>query len=123
MRSRMISGVSAPRFYQLYTPVMILHLLALRFANHCDCLLIPELTRQHREAAQAAKRPPTHPTPEAHETQVRQLEAKQYSLGKALNEEQASVAKREAELGQVKLEREEIKGKDIGEDDWVDGKA
>jgi hypothetical protein len=40
---------------------------------------------------------------------VRDLEQKQYAAGKALNEEQSAVAKKEVELGRVKAERDEVR--------------
>ena len=85
--------------------------------------LTPELTRQYDLAVLAAKRPATHPSVAEHDTQVRTLESKQYSLGKALNEEQAGMTKKEAELVRAKVEREEVGKGEIGEDEWIDSKA
>ena len=58
-----------------------------------------------------------------HDAQVRSLESKQYSLGKALNEEQAGMTKKEAELVRAKAEQEEVGRGEIGEDEWIDSKA
>ena len=85
--------------------------------------LTPELTRQYDLAVLAAKRPVTHPSVAEHDTQMRTLESKQYSLGKALNEEQAGMTKKEAELVRAKVEREEVGKGEIGEDEWIDSKA
>lgn len=40
-----------------------------------------------------------------------------------MNEEQAGMTKKEAELVRAKTEREEVARGEIGEDEWVDGKA
>ena len=85
--------------------------------------LMAELTRQLNAAATASARPSTHPTPGEHDAQVRTLESQQFSLGKSLNEEQASMTKKEAELAKVRVDREEIGQVEIGEDEWVNGKA
>ncbi|WVQ64425.1 uncharacterized protein L199_002591 [Kwoniella botswanensis] len=85
-------------------------------------------SRQLAQASAAAQRPSSHPTAMEHEEQVRQLEQKQYSVGKQLNEEQSVVSKKEAELGKLKLEKQEVEKINIGEDDedgqsdWMDGK-
>jgi kinetochore protein Spc24 len=81
------------------------------------------LTRQLNEAAKAAQRPATHPTPGQHDEQVRSLESKQVSLGKSLNEEQSTMTKREAEMIRARSEQDEIAAVDVGEDDALDGKA
>ncbi|WWD06218.1 hypothetical protein V865_004304 [Kwoniella europaea PYCC6329] len=88
-----------------------------------------QLTRQLAQASAAAQRPSSHPTAMEHEEQVRQLEQKQYSVGKQLNEEQSAVSKKEVELGKLKLEKQEVEKINIGEDDdedgqsdWMDGK-
>ncbi|KAK1921330.1 hypothetical protein DB88DRAFT_98009 [Papiliotrema laurentii] len=82
-----------------------------------------QLTRQHAQAVQAAQRPPTHPSLQEHDAQVRTLESKQHHLGKALNEEQVGMTKREGELQRAKGEKEEVEAEEVGDDDWVDGKA
>ena len=92
------------------------------YLDDIDANLPAELTRQHHSAAVAAQRPFSHPTPTEHDSQVRSLEQQQYAVGKQLNEEQATVAKKEVELGRWKGEREEVRRKEVGEDGWVDGK-
>ncbi len=57
-----------------------------------------------------------------HDKQVRQLEQQQYSIGKQLNEEQAIIAKREAELSKLRAQKEELSKIEIGGGEWVDGK-
>ena len=85
--------------------------------------LDPELSRQHSQAAAAAQRPPSHPSPAEHEANVRSLEQQQFSIAKQLNEEQAAVAKKEVELGKWKTAKEDIEKVEIGEGDWADGKV
>jgi len=80
------------------------------------------LTREYNQASAKAQRPANHPSSSEHDTQVRQLEQQQYSVGKQLNEEQAGVAKKEVELGKWKSEKEEIGKVEVGEDGWADGK-
>ncbi|WVQ72350.1 hypothetical protein IAR50_001901 [Cryptococcus sp. DSM 104548] len=84
-----------------------------------------QLSRQLNQAASAAQRPPSHPSPAEHDAQVRSLEQQQYSTGKQLNDEQAAVAKKEVELGKWKLAKEEIGKVEVGEDaeSWADGKV
>ncbi|ODO00253.1 hypothetical protein I350_06882 [Cryptococcus amylolentus CBS 6273] len=84
-----------------------------------------QLSRQLNQAASAAQRPPSHPSPEEHDAHVRSLEQQQYSTGKQLNDEQAAVAKKEVELGKWKASKEEIGKVEIGEDaeSWADGKV
>lgn len=48
---------------------------------------------------------------------MRQLEEQQYATGKALNEEQAGLAKKEIELGRCKGEKEEVGGWTVGEEE------
>jgi kinetochore protein Spc24 len=55
------------------------------------------------------------PSHEQHNAHVTDLEAQQYAAGKALNEEQALVSKREVELGRWRGEREEVRGEGVGE--------
>lgn len=85
--------------------------------------LDPELSRQHSQAAAAAQRPPSHPSPAEHEANVRSLEQQQFSIAKQLNEEQAAVAKKEVELGKWKTAKEDIEKVEIGGGDWADGKV
>ncbi|OXB39790.1 hypothetical protein LQV05_000401 [Cryptococcus neoformans] len=82
-----------------------------------------QLSRQHSQAAAAAQRPTSHPSPAEHEANVRSLEQQQFSIAKQLNEEQAAVAKKDVELGKWKSAKEEIKKIEIGEGDWADGKV
>ncbi|AFR92556.1 kinetochore protein Spc24 [Cryptococcus neoformans] len=82
-----------------------------------------QLSRQHSQAATAAQRPTSHPSPAEHEANVRSLEQQQFSIAKQLNEEQAAVAKKEVELGKWKSAKEEIEKIEIGEGDWADGKV
>ncbi|WVW81398.1 hypothetical protein I302_103390 [Kwoniella bestiolae CBS 10118] len=81
-----------------------------------------QLSRQLAQASSAAQRPSSHPTAVEHEEQVRQLEQKQYTVGKQLNEEQSLVSKKEVELGKLKLEKQEVEKINIGEEDEDDGK-
>ena len=87
-----------------------------------DDELMSELTMAHHQAKEAAKRPSTHPSVEDHDSQVRSLQSKQNSLGKALNEEQVGMTKKEGELQRARVEREEVENEDVDED-LVDGKA
>ncbi|EIW73247.1 hypothetical protein TREMEDRAFT_25795 [Tremella mesenterica DSM 1558] len=80
------------------------------------------LSRQYNAAQQAAQRPSSAPSAAEHDAQVRTLEQQQYATVKQLNEEQASVAKKETELSKWKAEKETVGNIKIGEDDWVDGK-
>lgn len=80
------------------------------------------LTKQFNAAQQAAQRPPSAPSASEHDAQVRSLEQQQYSIGKQLNEEQAAVGKKEAELGRWRAEKEAVSSVRVGEDDWVDGR-
>ncbi|WVR03202.1 hypothetical protein IAU60_000193 [Kwoniella sp. DSM 27419] len=81
-----------------------------------------QLSRQLMQAQAAAQRPASHPTSAEHDAQVRQLEQQQYATGKQLNEEQALVAKKEAELLKWKAAKEEVEGVTVGEEGWTDGK-
>jgi kinetochore protein Spc24 len=53
---------------------------------------------------------------------MRTLGAQQSSVGKQLNEEKSGMAKKEAELGRWRGEKEEVGKREVGEEDWVDGK-
>lgn len=44
---------------------------------------------------------------------MRDLQDDQYRTGKSLNEEQAGVTRREAELGRARAEREEVRAWDV----------
>lgn len=48
---------------------------------------------------------------------MRQLEQQHYATGKALNEEQASLGKKEVELGRCRVEKEEIGDWKVGEEE------
>lgn len=48
---------------------------------------------------------------------MRELESRHYATGKALNEEQANLGKKELELGKCKAEREEVGGWKVGEEE------
>ncbi|WVO16048.1 hypothetical protein L204_103713 [Cryptococcus depauperatus] len=67
-----------------------------------------QLTKQYGQAASAAQRPPSHPSPAEHDAQVHLLEQQQYSAGKQLNEEQTVLSKKEVELGGWKAAKEEV---------------
>nr|KIR48554.1 kinetochore protein Spc24, fungi type [Cryptococcus bacillisporus CA1280] len=82
-----------------------------------------QLSRQHSQAAAAAQRPASHPSPAEHEANVRSLEQQQFSIAKQLNEEQAAVAKKEVELGKWKTAKEDIEKVEVGEGVWADGKV
>ena len=51
------------------------------------------------------------------------LEQQQYTAGKSLNEEQANVAKKEAELIRVRNEREEVINTSVGDDETIDSRV
>lgn len=75
------------------------------------------MKKQLAAAHASAQRPPTVPSPSEHNNLMRQLEEQQYATGKALNEEQAGLAKKEIELGRCKGEKEEVGGWTVGEEE------
>ncbi|KAI9634310.1 uncharacterized protein MKK02DRAFT_38986 [Dioszegia hungarica] len=76
-----------------------------------------QLQKQHSAAASSALRPSTVPSPSEHNDQMRHLEGQHYSTVKALTEEQATLGKKEVELGRCKSEREEVGGWKVGEEE------
>nr|ODN87038.1 hypothetical protein L203_03812 [Cryptococcus depauperatus CBS 7841] len=82
-----------------------------------------QLTKQYGQAASAAQRPPSHPSPAEHDAQVHLLEQQQYSAGKQLNEEQTVLSKKEVELGGWKAAKEEVAKVEVGEDNWENDKV
>ncbi|KAK4686487.1 hypothetical protein P7C73_g3639, partial [Tremellales sp. Uapishka_1] len=83
------------------------------------------LSRQLKMASLAAQRPVSHPTPAEHDAHVRALEAQHYGIGKQLNETQTALAKKEVELNEWRLQKEEVGRWQVGDEEkpaqYVDG--
>lgn len=83
------------------------------------------LTDDLHKAREAAQRPANQPTSEEHRVEVDRLEQAYAQTGKQLKEEQAAVAKKEAELSRWKSEKEEVGKIEVGDEgeNWADGKV
>lgn len=75
------------------------------------------LSRTFTAAQKAAQRPPTHPSSAAYEAQLSQLQSKQLALGKAVNDEEKLVVRREAEVSNWKEEQERLSAWEVGKEE------
>ena len=77
----------------------------------------PALSKSLQAAQKAAQRPATHPTISAYESQLSQFQSKQLSLGKAVNDEEKLLVKREAEVTNWKEEQERLAAWEVGKEE------
>lgn len=82
-----------------------------------------EWARTHDSAQQSAKRPDSVPTRQKHAAMLEELDNKQMSLGKAINEAEGALASKEAEFARLKEELTALEEEDPAADHALDATA
>lgn len=83
----------------------------------------PEWARMLEAAHQSARRPDGVPSRQKHAAMLEELDNKQVSLGKAINEAEGALANKEAELARLKEELQALEEEDPAADHALDATA